>query len=66
MPEARGSAGRSHLMPKVRGSVREELPRIRGQGRQPGGATPCPRSGGYAGAGGPKELFHVQGQDGHL
>ena len=32
----------------------EELPHVRGQGRQPGGATPPPRRGGCAGAGGPR------------
>ena len=52
------------------GWQREELPRVQGQGRQPGGATPCPhaqgqgrrpggatprpRSLGCAGAGGPR------------
>ena len=55
---------------EVRGGGREELPCIRGQGRQlreatprpyaggqgwrPGGPTPRPRSGGCAGAGGPR------------
>ena len=45
--------GREEL-PKseVRGSGREELPHLRSQGRRPGGATPRPRSGGCAGAGG--------------
>ena len=38
---------------KVRGGGWEELPRVQGQGRQPRGATPRPRSGGYEGAGGP-------------
>ena len=37
-----------------RGGGREELPHARGQGRQPGGATPPPRSGGCAGSGGPR------------
>ena len=32
-------------MSEVRGGVREELPRIRGQGRRLGGATPPPGQG---------------------
>ena len=36
-------------MSKVRGSGLEELPHIRGQGRQLGGATPHPRSGAATG-----------------
>ena len=40
--------------PKVRGGGWEELPHARGQGQRPGGATPCPRSGGCMGAGGPR------------
>ena len=32
-------------MSEVRGGGREELPRVRGQGRRPGGDTPRPRSG---------------------
>ena len=39
---------------EVRGGGREELPSIRGQGRQPGGPTPRLRSSGCAGAGGPR------------
>ena len=31
-------------MSKVRGGSREELPSVRGQGWQPRGVTPCPRS----------------------
>ena len=42
--EVRGG-GTNYLMPEVRGTGREELPHPRGQGRQPRGATPCPRSG---------------------
>ena len=41
-------------MSKVRGDSREELPHARGQGPQPGGATPHPRHAGCAGAGGPR------------
>ena len=37
-------AGRRHPESKVRGSGREELPCVQGQGR-PGGDTPRPRSG---------------------
>ena len=48
--------GREEL-PCVRcrgGGAREELPRVWGQGRQLGGATPHPRSHGCAGTGGPR------------
>ena len=41
----RSVAERSYPLPKVRGSSQEELPHVRGQGRQPRGATPPPRSG---------------------
>ena len=34
---------------EVRGSGREELPCVRGQGWRPGGDTPSPRSGAAAG-----------------
>ena len=50
-----------------RGRVRdswEELPHIRGQGRQLRGATPRPRSSGCTGAGDGEELLHIQGQEG--
>ena len=47
-------AKRSYPSPAVRGGGREVLPCAWGQGRQLRGATPCPRSGGYAGAGGPR------------
>ena len=47
--EVRGS-GQEELphapMPKARGGSWEEPPHTRGQGWQPGGATPLPRSGG--------------------
>ena len=39
---------------EARGSGQEELPHARGQGWQQGGATPCPRSSGCAGIGGPR------------
>ena len=44
--------------------LREELPIAQGQGRRPRRATPCPKSGGCAGTGGPIDLLHVQGQEG--
>ena len=47
-------AGRTYPTPEVRGGSREDLPHARGQGPRPGGATPPPRSGGCAGAGGPR------------
>ena len=40
-----GTAERSYPTTEVRGSGREELPRVWGQGRQLGGATPHPRPG---------------------
>jgi len=43
-------AKRSYPSPKVRGSGREELPHAQSQGQWPGGATPRPRNGGWAGA----------------
>ena len=49
-----GTAERSYPTSKARGGGREELPCIQGQGRRPGGATPPPRIGGFAGAGGPR------------
>ena len=59
-----GAAERSYPMSEVRGSGRDELPHAGGQGRRLRGATPCPRSGSCAGAGGPEELLHIQGQEG--
>ena len=44
----------SYPTPEVRGGGREELPHARGQGRQLRRTTPCPKSGGCAGAGGPR------------
>ena len=51
-PRSRAAAESARLQQRRNGL--EELPRIRGQGRLPGGATPRPRSGGCAGAGGPR------------
>ena len=51
-PRSGAAAGRSYPTSEVRGSGQEELPHLRSQGRRPGGATPRPRSGGCAGAGG--------------
>ena len=48
------AAGRSYSTSEVRGSNQEERPHVQGQGRQPGGATPRPRSGGCVGAEGPR------------
>ena len=50
-------AGRSHPTPEARGGVREDQPHTRGQGQQPGGPTPRPRSHGCAGTGGPREAI---------
>ena len=41
-------------MSEVRGGGRNELPHTRGQGQQPRGATPNPRSGSCVGTGGPR------------
>ena len=64
-----GTAERSYPVPEAKGGGWEEPPRVhdQGQGWRPrgptpplrpgavaGGATPCPRSGGCAGAGGPR------------
>ena len=43
-PRSVAAAGRSYPASEVRGSGREETPRVRGQWR-PGGDTLCPRSG---------------------
>ena len=62
-PEARGS-GREELphvpMLQDRGGSREEQPQVRGQGRWPGGPTPCH---GCAGQEDLEELSHVEGQE---
>ena len=44
----------SYPASKVRGRGREDLPHTWGQGPQPGGATPPPSSGSWAGAEGPR------------
>ena len=51
-----------HGVPKsdVRGGGQEELPRIQGQGRWPGGATPCPRPGAAAGRTNPMSITSYQ------
>ena len=51
-------------MSEVRGGW-EEPTCIRGQGQWAGGATPCPRSGGFTGEEGLEKLSHVEGQEGH-
>ena len=48
-----GAAAKSARLQRCRNG-REELPHVQGQGRRPGGATPCPRNSGCAGAGGPR------------
>ena len=53
-PRSRVAAGRSYPQPKDRGSSQEELPHTQGQGRLPRGVTPCSRSGGCMGTGGPR------------
>ena len=61
-----GAAKKSHPVSKVRGGPEEstrirgrgggleEKPHARGQGRWQGGGTPCPRSRGCTGTGGPR------------
>ena len=56
-PRLRVAAERSYPTSEDRGSGWEELPHAQGQGWQLGGATPCPRSGGCMGAGGPREAI---------
>ena len=53
-PRSGTAAGRNYPTSEVNGSSREELPHVRGQGRRQRGATPRPRSGGFAGTGGPR------------
>ena len=53
-PCPRSGAAAESTRLRRRRNGREELPRIRGQGQRPGGATPRPRSCGCAGAGGPR------------
>ena len=68
--DSAGTAERSHRAFKARGSSREELPPVRGQGRQMGGATLGPRPEAVAERsypaseikGGQEEPPHVQGQ----
>ena len=52
--EVSAVARRSYLGPEARDSSWEEPPRARGQGLRLGGATPFLRSGGCAGAEGPR------------
>ena len=51
-------------MAEVRGGSQEELPHVQGQGRQPGGATPRPRSGAVAALcwSSREEIPHIQGK----
>ena len=64
------TAKKSYPTSEVKGDRREELLCIRGQGRQPGGATPRPRPGAVAGRSNPtpearggsrEDQPHVQG-----
>ena len=48
-PRSGEASERRYPVNEVSGGSREELPYARGQGRQPGGPTPCPRSSGCAG-----------------
>ena len=53
-PKVGAVAKRSYATSEVRGGGREVLPTTRGQGWQPGRATPRPRSSGCTGTGGPR------------
>ena len=67
--DSAGTAERSHRAFKARGSSREELPPVQGQGRQMGGATLGPRPEAVAERsypaseikGGQEEPHHFQG-----
>ena len=68
MPEGQGPRGVTPTS-EVRGGSRKELPHVRGQGQQPRGATPRPRSGAAAKIArlqqhrsSHDELSHIQGQ----
>ena len=54
LPRSGAAARRSYPPSKARGNSWEELPHTRGQGWWPRPGTPCPRSGGCKGAGGPR------------
>ena len=69
-----GAVAKSARLQQCRNG-REELPRVRGQGRQPGGATPRPHARGQGprpGGATPRpraqegleELSHIEGQEG--
>ena len=79
MPDCDGAgmAKRSYPTSEVRGGGREEIPSIGGQGRRPGGDTPCPKPEARGGGRedqphavaeraqeGIEELSHVEGQEG--
>ena len=53
-PRSGAAARRSYPVSEVRGGSPEDLPHARGQGLQPGGATPPPRSSGCTGTGEPR------------
>ena len=58
-PASKARGGRQEelphaLKPEAKGGGGQEQPHDRGQGRWPGGPTPCPRSHGCTGAGGPR------------
>ena len=58
-------AERSYPSPEVRGGGQEELPHARGQGQQPGEATPQVAVAVWVQEG-REELLHVPGQEGKL
>ena len=53
-PRPRSGAAAESARLRGRRNGREDPPCAQGQGRQLGGAIPCPRSSGYAGTGGPR------------
>lgn len=62
-----GAEAESYPMSEARACTRRSYTPTGNHSFQPGGATPGPRSSGWAGTGGPRgELLHVQGQEQHL
>ena len=62
-PTSGAAAKRSYPASEARDGLREELPRVRGQGRWPGGDTPCPKPGTAAGRGHPASEVKGDGQE---
>ena len=63
-PLPRSGAAAKSARPWQHRSSQEDLPHIRGQGQQPGGAIPRPRISSWAGAGGPRGSIPCSGSEG--